>query len=135
MKNNCETCIKRNSKLCPTSLECRTFDNMPCHQNEVTLFNHIKSLEEYRTYALEHYAEFEEEKKKLKDELEEYKNPIKYFKYANKNVTKENKQLKENWNKLKEWFKDNIDKPNIKFILEFMERLEQEININKYIRK
>lgn len=39
----------------------------------------------------------------LKEELEEYKNPIKYFKYANKNVTEENKQLKDNWNKLKEY--------------------------------
>lgn len=41
--------------------------------------------------------------KLLQEELEEYKNPIKYFKYANKNVTDENKKLKDNWNKLKEW--------------------------------
>lgn len=36
----------------------------------------------------------QQENKQLKEELEEYKNPIKYFKYANKNVTEENKQLK-----------------------------------------
>ena len=39
------------------------------------------------------------------EELEEYKNPIKYFKYANKNVTDENKKLKDNWNKLKEYIR------------------------------
>ena len=43
------------------------------------------------------------ENKELKKQLEEYKNPIKYFKYANKNVTEENKQLKDNWNKLKKF--------------------------------
>ena len=35
--------------------------------------------------------------KLLQEELEEYKNPIKYFKYANKNVTDENKKLKEKY--------------------------------------
>lgn len=47
----------------------------------------------------------EKENKQLKEELEEYKNPNKYFKYANKNVTDENKQLKDNWNKLKQIIK------------------------------
>ena len=40
-------------------------------------------------------------------------------------LQQENKQLKDNWNKLKEWFQNNIDKPNIKFILETMQELEQ----------
>ena len=42
-----------------------------------------------------------------------------------KDLLKENQQLKDNWNKLKEWFKNNVDKPNIKFILETMQELEQ----------
>lgn len=57
------------------------------------------------------YIKLQQENKQLKEELEEYKNPIKYFKYANKNVVEENKQLKEtykevfnNYQKLK---KDN----------------------------
>ena len=37
----------------------------------------------------------QQENQELKKQLEEYKNPIKYFKYANKNVTEENKILKE----------------------------------------
>ena len=36
----------------------------------------------------------------LKEEIEEYKNPIKYFKYASKNVTEENKQLKDKLSKI-----------------------------------
>ena len=36
------------------------------------------------------------ENEQLQKELEEYKNPIRYFKYANKNVVDENKQLKDN---------------------------------------
>ena len=43
--------------------------------------------------------------KLLQEELEEYKNLIKYFKYANKNGTYENKKLKDNWNKLKEYIR------------------------------
>ena len=34
-------------------------------------------------------------------------------------------RLESNWNMLKEWLKNNIDKPNIKFILETMQELEQ----------
>lgn len=41
------------------------------------------------------YIRVQQENQQLKEEIEEYKNPIKYFKYANKNVTEENKQLKE----------------------------------------
>ena len=40
------------------------------------------------------------ENQELKKQLEEYKNPIKYFKYANKNVTEENKQLKDKLSKI-----------------------------------
>ena len=34
------------------------------------------------------------ENQELKEKLEDYENPIKYFKYANKNVTDENQELK-----------------------------------------
>lgn len=74
-------------------------------------------LVDFELDVIEWYSLFEyidilkQENKQLKEELEEYKNPIKYFKYANKNVVEENKQLKEtykevfnNYQKLK---KDN----------------------------
>lgn len=41
------------------------------------------------------YKQLQQDNEILKEKLEEYKNPIKYFKYANKNVTEENKQLKD----------------------------------------
>lgn len=40
------------------------------------------------------YKQLQQDNEILKEKLEEYKNSIKYFKYANKNVTEENKQLK-----------------------------------------
>ena len=71
--------------------------------------------------------------KLLQEELEEYKNPIKYFKYANKNVTDENKKLKDNWNKLKEdvrveWYSydnDSVEFKVSKDILNKMQELEK----------
>lgn len=43
---------------------------------------------------------------------------------AMKKMLEENEQLKDNWNKLKEYCQLNIDKPNIKFMLETMQELE-----------
>lgn len=67
-----------------------------------TYFNIVARLEvknESQAIAkevvLSEIENLQEENQQLKNELEEYKNPIKYFKYANKNVTEENKQLKE----------------------------------------
>lgn len=56
--------------------------------------------------------QLQQENKQLQKELEEYKNPIRYFKYANKNVVDENKQLKDNWNKLREWIVYNKHNEN-----------------------
>lgn len=43
--------------------------------------------------VLSEIENLKQENKRLKEKIEEYKNPIKYFKYANKNVTDENKKL------------------------------------------
>ena len=77
----------------------------------------------------------QQENKQLQEELEEYKNPIKYFKYANKNVTEENQQLKDNWNKLKEiikkeqdyyrYFKDNRYRKFLSELLDIMQEIEK----------
>ena len=50
-------------------------------------------LEELHNFYFEKYCDLKQENERLKEEIEEYKNPIKYFKYANKNVTDENKKL------------------------------------------
>lgn len=60
-------------------------------------------LEELHDFYFEKYCDLKQENKQLKEELEEYENPIKYFKYANKNVTEENKQLKEEKRKVRDY--------------------------------
>lgn len=79
-------------------------------------------------------TELQQENKQLKEEIEEYKNPIKYFKYANKNITEENQQLKDNWNRLKEWLEEGKKVSSVQnnrigynfttFILNKMQELE-----------
>lgn len=57
----------------------------------------------------------------------------KYDKLLNRYINLQDKHVEQldNWNKLKEWLKNNIDKPNIKFILETMQELEQESDSNE----
>lgn len=58
--------------------------------------NILEDTKDYgRIQFIDEICRLQRENQQLKNALEEYKNPIKYFKYANKNVTEENKQLKE----------------------------------------
>ena len=57
MKRECESCIKRKTTYCPTSMECMATDDMPYYQNRIMLL---------------------EENQELKKQLEEHKN--KYIK-------------------------------------------------------
>lgn len=50
---------------------------------------------EMKEDTINYIEKLQQENQQLKEELEEYKNPIKYFKYANKNVVEENQELKE----------------------------------------
>lgn len=72
-----------------------------------TCFNTVARLEVEneseaiaKVVVLNEIENLQQENKQLQEEIEEYKNPIKYFKYANKNVTEENKQLREVIDKL-----------------------------------
>lgn len=56
MKRECETCIKRKTPYCPTSIDCMATDNMPYYQNRIMLL---------------------EENQELKKQLEENQNPLK----------------------------------------------------------
>ena len=53
MKRECDTCIKRKTTFCPTSMECMATDDMPYYQNRIMLL---------------------EENQELKNQLEEHKN-------------------------------------------------------------
>lgn len=99
-------------------------------ENAKAKFDMLCHLEDFEVQ----YWELQQENKKLKEEIEEYKNPIKYFKYANKNVTEENKKLKDNWNKLKKWLYEGhyLYVPEIarnstyQVVLDKMQELERE---------
>lgn len=68
--------------------------------------------------------QLQQKNKILKENAEHNDKVVDKVNWENMLLKKENKQLKDNWNKLREWFKNNIDKPNIKFILETIQELE-----------
>lgn len=46
MKRECETCIKRKTTYCPTSMECMATDDMPYYQNRIMLLEENKQLKD-----------------------------------------------------------------------------------------
>ena len=44
MKRECETCIKRKTPYCPTSIDCMATDDMPYYQNRIMLLEENKQL-------------------------------------------------------------------------------------------
>lgn len=44
MKRECETCVKRKTLYCPTSLECMATDDMPYYQNRIMLLEENQEL-------------------------------------------------------------------------------------------
>ena len=46
MKRKCETCIKRKTPYCPTSIECMATDDMPYYQNKIMLLEENKHLKD-----------------------------------------------------------------------------------------
>lgn len=46
MKRECETCIKRKTVYCPSSMECMATDDMPYYQNRIMLLEENKQLKD-----------------------------------------------------------------------------------------
>ena len=44
MKRECETCIKRKTPYCPTSIDCMATDDMPYYQNRIMLLEENEQL-------------------------------------------------------------------------------------------
>ena len=44
MKRECETCIKRKTPYCPTSIDCMATDDMPYYQNRIMLLEENQEL-------------------------------------------------------------------------------------------
>lgn len=46
MKRECETCIKRKTTFCPTSMECIATEDMPYYQNRIMLLEENQKLKD-----------------------------------------------------------------------------------------
>lgn len=46
MKRECESCIKRKTVYCPTSMECMATDDMPYYQNRIMLLEENNQLKD-----------------------------------------------------------------------------------------
>ena len=98
MKKECETCIKRKTPYCPTSIECMATDDKPYYQDRIMILEENEQLKlinkEYERLNKENGRGF-----KITN-VQEY-NIDELLSY---------KKYKDNWNKLKEWIKlrDNI---------------------------
>ena len=46
MKKECETCIKRKTMFCPTSMECMATEDMTYYQNRIMLLDENKQLKD-----------------------------------------------------------------------------------------
>lgn len=80
MKRECETCIKRKTTYCPTSIECMATDDMPYYQNRIMLLEENKQLKERIEYL-------ERSNNRREDTILEQRQKI--------------SDLEDNWNKLK----------------------------------
>lgn len=124
MKRECESCIKRKTVYCPTSMECMATDDMPYYQNRIMLLEENKRLKgAIQTYDILLKSNVKENEQ-LKEELK-YKPDTeitlqddKGNKFAliqterinaQKKLNKTIERLFNNWNKLNEWVNKQYD--------------------------
>lgn len=110
MKRECETCIKRKTIYCPTSMECMATDDMPYYQNRIMLLNENQELKlelsGYRQAILNNkeMLGLKEENDKLKKQLEQYQEEVCILDMRtdeNIKLIKENHDLKKQLDKYK----------------------------------
>ena len=63
MKRECESCIKRKTTYCPTSMECMATDDMPYYQNRIMLLEEHQELMKLQN-------NWNELKKELKEKID-----------------------------------------------------------------
>lgn len=59
MKRECETCIKRKTVYCPSSMECMATDDMPYYQNRIMLLEENKQLKDNWNKLKEYLRDFD----------------------------------------------------------------------------
>lgn len=71
MKRECETCIKRKTIYCPTSMECMVTDDMPYYQDRIMLLEENKQLKD-NWNKLKEIAKSQSSFKKHKDLFDKF---------------------------------------------------------------
>lgn len=100
MKRECETCIKKKTTFCPTSMECMATDDMPYYQNKIMLLEENQELKKKYVNAVADYETAMSENQQLKIQIS-----------AREKVCN---RLEDNWNKLKEYI--SIKLYNIEYL-------------------
>lgn len=86
MNKECETCIKRKTVYCPTSIECMATDDKPYYQNRIMLLEENKELKKQLEERPKEYVFIGNAQNKTRDFInqitkdnKEYKNQQKKF--------------------------------------------------------
>lgn len=102
MKRECETCIKRKTPYCPTSIDCMATDDMPYYQNRIMILEENQELNQKYLNAVADYEqekfnveEYKQEKQEWINLLEMFKNQQKAFiEYLENEINKIKEQIR-----------------------------------------
>ena len=111
MNKKCETCIKRKTLFCPTSIKCMATDDKLYYQDKIMLLEENKQLKERIAYL-------ERSNNRREDTILEQRQEI--------------SDLEENWNKLREyvgveWYSYDNDSVEFKVAKDILNKM-QELN-------
>lgn len=122
MKRECESCIKRKTTYCPTSMECMATDDMPYYQNRIMLLEENKKLKEqllvYQTNEETFRLEMEDITQTLGLDEDTIFDDVKAYV----------RSLKDNWNKLRKQEINRFNKTQdvqFLYVLQDMHELEK----------
>lgn len=101
MNKECETCIKRKTVYCPTSIECMATDDKPYYQNRIMLLEENKELKKQLEERPKEYVFIGNAQNKTRDFINQ--------------ITKDNKEYKNQQKKFIEY-------------LEYQVKLQEELN-------
>ena len=112
MNEECETCIKRKTVYCPTSIECMATDDKPYYQNRIMLLEENQELKkQLTTYQILH-RDCKVDNLKNISKIEEMENQQKEF----------IKFLEDNWKQTQDiWY--------IKILQKYKEIIGSDINV------
>lgn len=107
MKRECETCIKRKTPYCPTSIDCMATDDMPYYQNIIMLLEENQELNKQVEVSNELVAQGTLTEMKLHNEVNRWR---KEYQDTYKDVRIEIKEYKTQQKEFIKYLEDEINK-------------------------